>query len=120
MLSTINYKTGDNDGLMTDLSFTQHNHHGRQLYHNGYANVYINGFLNIATVVRDSSLRVSTDKDTLIEEFVSMRIKLAAKQLDNTARANHLRKEIARAKTVLREKMLGAKPGEAPVKTKET
>jgi len=69
MLSTINYKTGNNDGLMTDLSFTQHNHHGRQLYHNGYANVYIYGFLNIATVVRDSSLRVPESKDTLIEEF---------------------------------------------------
>jgi chondroitin AC lyase len=69
MLSTINYKTGNNDGLMTDLSFTQHNYHGRQLYHNGYANVYIYGFLNIATVVRDSSLRVPESKDTLIEEF---------------------------------------------------
>ena len=69
MLSTVNYKTGDNDGLMTDLSFTQHNSHGRQLYHNGYANVYIYGFLNIATVVRDSSLRVPVEKDTLIEEF---------------------------------------------------
>ena len=69
MLSTINYKTGNNDGLMTDMSFTQHNHHGRQLYHNGYANVYLFGFLNIATIVRDSSLRVPESKDALIEGF---------------------------------------------------
>lgn len=50
--------------------------------------------------------------DTLVEELVNLRIKLAVKQLDNPLRVRHLRKEIARSKTVLREKSLGAKPGE--------
>jgi len=50
--------------------------------------------------------------DTLMDELVNIRIKLAAKQLDNPLRIRVLRKEIARSKTVLRQKQLGAKPGE--------
>ncbi len=50
--------------------------------------------------------------DSLVEELVNLRIKLAVKQLDNPLRVRILRKEIARVKTVLREKRLGAKPGE--------
>ena len=48
----------------------------------------------------------------LIEELVNLKIKLAVKQLDNPLRVRGLRKEIARSRTVLREKELGAKPGE--------
>ena len=48
----------------------------------------------------------------LIEELVNLKIKLAVKQLDNPLRVRVLRKEIARSSTVLREKELGAKPGE--------
>ena len=48
----------------------------------------------------------------LIEELVNLKIKLAVKQLDNPLRVRVLRKEIARSRTVLREKELGAKPGE--------
>jgi large subunit ribosomal protein L29 len=50
--------------------------------------------------------------DTITEELVNLKIKLAVKQLDNPLRVRVLRKEIARAKTVLRAKHLGAKPGE--------
>ncbi len=50
--------------------------------------------------------------DNLVEEFVNLKIKLAVKQLDNPLRVRGLRKEIARSRTVLREKELGAKPGE--------
>lgn len=50
--------------------------------------------------------------DGLMEEMANMRIKLAVKQLDNPLRVRYLRREIARTKTVLREKKLGAKPGQ--------
>lgn len=50
--------------------------------------------------------------DELLDEFVNLKIKLAVKQLDNPLSVRQLRREIARTKTVLREKKLGAKPGE--------
>ncbi len=50
--------------------------------------------------------------DSLIDEIINLRIKLAMRQLDNPMRVKHLRREVARAKTVLREKKLGALPGE--------
>jgi large subunit ribosomal protein L29 len=50
--------------------------------------------------------------DGLVEELVNLKIKLAVKQLDNPLRVRILRREIARSRTVLREKQLGAKPGE--------
>lgn len=50
--------------------------------------------------------------DTLAEELGNLKIKLAVKQLDNPLRVRVLRKEVARAKTVLRAKDMGAKPGE--------
>jgi large subunit ribosomal protein L29 len=50
--------------------------------------------------------------DGLVEEFVNLKIKLSVKQLDNPLRVRTVRKEIARARTVLRDKRLGARPGE--------
>jgi large subunit ribosomal protein L29 len=50
--------------------------------------------------------------DGLIDELVNIRIKLAAKQLDNPLRVRGLRKEIARSKSILREKEMGAQPGQ--------
>ncbi|GAB2695859.1 50S ribosomal protein L29 [Paenibacillus thermoaerophilus] len=41
------------------------------------------------------------------EELFNLRFQLATGQLDNPARIRELRKEIARAKTVLRERELG-------------
>jgi len=50
--------------------------------------------------------------DTMTEELVNLKIKLSVKQLDNPLRVRVLRKEVARAMTVLRAKQLGAMPGE--------
>jgi large subunit ribosomal protein L29 len=50
--------------------------------------------------------------DSIVDELINLRIKLAMRQLDNPLRARNLRREVARAKTVLREKRLGALPGE--------
>jgi large subunit ribosomal protein L29 len=50
--------------------------------------------------------------EELMEELVNLRIRLAAKQLDNPLKVRQLKRDIARANTVLREKSLGAKPGE--------
>jgi large subunit ribosomal protein L29 len=55
--------------------------------------------------------------DSLMDEMVNLRVKLSMRQLDNPVRVRYLRREIARAKSVLREKMLGAKPGEVPGRT---
>jgi large subunit ribosomal protein L29 len=52
--------------------------------------------------------------ESLIDELVNLRIKLKMRQLDNPLRVRHLRREVARAKTVLKEKDLGALPGQAP------
>ncbi|UCG52249.1 MAG: 50S ribosomal protein L29 [Candidatus Latescibacterota bacterium] len=50
--------------------------------------------------------------ESLLEELVNLKIKLSVKQLDNPLRVRYLRREIARARTILRDKQLGAKPGE--------
>lgn len=52
--------------------------------------------------------------DELIDELVNLRIKNAMRQLDNPMQVKQLRREVARVKTVLREKVEGAKPGEKP------
>ncbi|MEJ2719914.1 MAG: 50S ribosomal protein L29 [bacterium] len=55
---------------------------------------------------------LQTHYDGLVEELVNLKIKLSVKQLDNPLQVRYLKREIARAKTVLRDKNLGAKPGE--------
>ncbi len=55
--------------------------------------------------------------DSLLDELVNLRIKLAMRQLDNPVQVRHLRRDVARAKSILRDKMLGAKPGEVLGKT---
>jgi large subunit ribosomal protein L29 len=50
--------------------------------------------------------------DGLVEELVNLKIKLSVKQLDNPIRVREVRKEIARGKTILRMKSMGARPGE--------
>jgi large subunit ribosomal protein L29 len=57
--------------------------------------------------------------DSLIDELANLRIKLSIKQLDNPKRVTLLRREIARAKTILKEKAGGALPGESPSEAKE-
>ena len=55
--------------------------------------------------------------DSLVDELVNLRIKLAMRQLDNPVQVRHLRRDVARAKSILRDKTLGAKPGEVLGKT---
>lgn len=50
----------------------------------------------------------------LVDELANLRVKLAMRQLDNPLRVRLLRREVARSETILREKKLGAKPGEMP------
>lgn len=56
--------------------------------------------------------------DNLMDDVVNMRIKLAAKQLDNPLAIRKARKELAMANTILREKALGAKPGQTLAQVK--
>jgi large subunit ribosomal protein L29 len=57
-------------------------------------------------------LRVQHDQ--YVDELVNLRIKLNMRQLDNPLRVRELKREIARAKTIMREKQAGAGPGETP------
>jgi large subunit ribosomal protein L29 len=52
--------------------------------------------------------------DSLLEELINLKIKLSLRQLDNPMRVHSLRRDVARAKTILREKRSGALPGEIP------
>ena len=50
--------------------------------------------------------------ESLIDELVNLRIKLNMRQLDNPTRVRYLRREVARANTILWEKKNGAQPGQ--------
>jgi large subunit ribosomal protein L29 len=50
--------------------------------------------------------------DEMVDEFVNLRVKLSMRQLDNPMRVRILRREIARARTIIREKQAGAMPGQ--------
>ena len=52
--------------------------------------------------------------DSLVDELINLKIKLSMRQLDNPLRVRGLRRDVARANTVLREKRTGALPGESP------
>ena len=52
--------------------------------------------------------------DGLIDELVNLKIKLSMRQIDNPIRVRYLKREVACAKTILGEKLAGAKPGETP------
>jgi large subunit ribosomal protein L29 len=43
-------------------------------------------------------------QETLVDELVNLRVKLSMRQLDNPLRVRHLRKDIARVMTVIRQK----------------
>jgi large subunit ribosomal protein L29 len=65
--------------------------------------------------MRDMTLEeLKNHHDTVVDELVNLRIKVAMRQQDNPMRVRKLRREVARAKTVLREKQMGAKPGQKP------
>ena len=65
--------------------------------------------------MRDMTLEeLQIHHDNLIDELANLKIKLAIKQLDNPLKVRYLKRELARAKTIIREKMQGALPGEMP------
>jgi large subunit ribosomal protein L29 len=54
--------------------------------------------------------------DELLDELVNLRVKLAMRQIDNPLRVRELRREVARARTIMNEKHAGAMPGETPAR----
>ncbi|HET7628996.1 MAG TPA: 50S ribosomal protein L29 [Bacillales bacterium] len=65
-----------------------------------------------ANEVRDlTTAEVEQKIKALKEELFNLRFQLATGQLENPARLRDVRKSIARAKTVLRERELGIKHG---------
>ena len=65
--------------------------------------------------MRDMTLdELQVQHDQFLDELVNLRIKLNMRQLDNPLRVRELKRDIARARTIMREKQAGARPGEAP------
>ncbi|CAJ1004483.1 MULTISPECIES: 50S ribosomal protein L29 [Bacillales] len=60
-----------------------------------------NEFRNLTTAEIEQSIA------SLKEELFNLRFQLATGQLENTARIKQVRKDIARAKTILRQRELG-------------
>lgn len=54
-----------------------------------------------------TSAEIEQKMASLKEELFNLRFQMATGQLDKPARIKHVRKDIARAKTVLRERELG-------------
>ena len=68
--------------------------------------------------MRDMTLdELKVQHDQMMDELVNLRVKLSLRQLDSPLRVRWLRRDIARARTILREKEMGAKPGEMPSAT---
>lgn len=58
--------------------------------------------------IRDlSTAEIENQINTLKEELFNLRFQLATGQLENPMRIREVRKDIARAKTILRERELG-------------
>ncbi|HZG15172.1 MAG TPA: 50S ribosomal protein L29 [Candidatus Bathyarchaeia archaeon] len=60
-----------------------------------------NEFRNLTTAEIEQNI------SSLKEELFNLRFQLATGQLENTARIKQVRKDIARAKTILRQRELG-------------
>ncbi|MDA5110117.1 MULTISPECIES: 50S ribosomal protein L29 [Brevibacillus] len=60
-----------------------------------------NEFRNLTTAEIEQNIA------SLKEELFNLRFQLATGQLENTARIKQVRKDIARAKTILRQRELG-------------
>lgn len=46
--------------------------------------------------------------ESLLDEMANIRVKLVLRQLDNPLRVRHLRRDIARANTLIRQKQMAA------------
>ncbi len=51
---------------------------------------------------------LTAHQDTLLDELANLRVKLVLRQLDNPLRVRRLRREIARARTLIRQKQMAA------------
>ena len=51
---------------------------------------------------------LTAHQDTLLDELANLRVKLVLRQLDNPLRVRLLRREIARARTLIRQKQIAA------------
>ena len=51
---------------------------------------------------------LTAHQDTLLDELANLRVKLVLRQLDNPLRVRLLRREIARARTLIRQKQMAA------------
>jgi len=51
-----------------------------------------------------TAVELQAHHDTLVDELVNLKVKLVLRQLDNPLRVRALRRDIARAKTILRQK----------------
>ncbi|MGC5327782.1 50S ribosomal protein L29 [Brevibacillus sp. SYSU BS000544] len=60
-----------------------------------------NEYLNLTTA------EIEQNVSSLKEELFNLRFQLATGQLENTSRIKQVRKDIARAKTILRQRELG-------------
>ncbi|MBO8165277.1 MAG: 50S ribosomal protein L29 [Brevibacillus sp.] len=54
-----------------------------------------------------TTAEIERNINSLKEELFNLRFQLATGQLENTARIKQVRKDIARAKTILRQRELG-------------
>jgi large subunit ribosomal protein L29 len=54
-----------------------------------------------------TTAEIEQNINSLKEELFNLRFQLATGQLENTARIKQVRKDIARAKTILRQRELG-------------
>jgi len=62
-----------------------------------------------ATEMRDLTYEELTEKlDEGKEEMFNLRFQMATNQLDNTARLRHVRREVARIATVMRQQEIAA------------
>lgn len=60
-----------------------------------------NEYLNLTTA------EIEQNVSSLKEELFNLRFQLATGQLENTSRIKQVRKDLARAKTILRQRELG-------------
>jgi len=57
-----------------------------------------------------TATELKAHQETLIDELVNLRVKLALRQLDNPLRVRILRRDIARVMTILRQKAGAGSP----------
>jgi len=63
-----------------------------------------------AQEMREMSIEeLKAHQDTLLDELANLRVKLVLRQLDNPLRVRALRKDIARARTLIRQKEIAAR-----------